>query len=72
MKKYTKSFVTGPGEPIAIDIEKSNVRVMDHYVYDLEGSQAPKRDEAEARDPGKVLEEKRNTLKALLQDRKKE
>ena len=72
MKRYTKSFVTGSGEPIAIDMEKSSVRVMDLYVYDLEGEMAPGKDEAAARDPSKIMEEKRNALKALLQNRKQE
>jgi hypothetical protein len=59
MKKYTKSFVTGSGEPIAIDMEKSSVRVMDLYVYDLEGEMAPGKNEAVVRDPSKIMEEKR-------------
>jgi len=41
MKRYTKSFVTGSGEPIAIDMDKSSVRMMDVYVYDLEGEKGP-------------------------------
>jgi len=72
MKKYTKSFVTGSGEPIAIDMDKSSVRVMDLYVYDLQGEVSPDKDVTSARDPSKILEEKRNALKALLQNREQE
>ena len=72
MKRYTKSFVTGSGEPIAIDMDKSSVRMMDLYVYDLESETAPGKDEAVARDPSKIVEEKSNSLKALLQNRKQD
>lgn len=72
VKRYTKSFVTGSGEPVAIDMDKSSVRMMDIYVYDLEGEKGPGKDMATAREPGKIMEDKRNALKALLQDHKQE
>ena len=72
MKRYTKSFVTGSGEPIAIDMDKSSVRMMDVYVYDLEGEKGPGKDEAAARDPSKIMEDKRNALKALHQNRQQD
>ncbi|MFH0849337.1 MAG: hypothetical protein V1924_00180 [Candidatus Bathyarchaeota archaeon] len=72
MKKYTKSFVTGSGEPIAIDMDKSSVRMMDVYVYELEGKMGPGKDEVAARESSKIVEEKRNALKALHQNRQQD
>jgi hypothetical protein len=72
VKKYTKSFVTGSGESISIDMDKSSVRMMDLFVYDLEGEKGLSKDEDAARDPGKIMEEKRNALKALLQNRQQD
>ena len=69
MKKFAKSLVTGSGEPIAIDMDKSSVRMMGLFVYDLGGETGPSKEVSAARDPGKIMDEKRNALRELLQGR---
>ena len=46
--------------------------MMDLFVYDLEGEKGPSKDEDAACDPSKIMEEKRNALKALLQNRQQD